>query len=83
MASSTTSTQIQLAARPIGWPTDADFRTIRIDLPVVRYLADRTAVMRQGKIVELGGTESLMSSPQHEYSRTLLAAAPALRMRRT
>ena len=53
------------------------------DLSVVRYLADRTAVMRQGKIVELGGTESLMSSPQHEYSRTLLAAAPALRMRRT
>ncbi|TFC86947.1 NADP-dependent oxidoreductase [Cryobacterium sinapicolor] len=33
MASSTTSTQIQLAARPTGWPTDADFRTIRTDLP--------------------------------------------------
>ena len=52
------------------------------DLSVVRYLADRVAVMRQGKIVELGETESLMSAPRHEYSRTLLAAAPALRMRR-
>lgn len=27
------STQIQLAARPVGWPTDADFRTVRIELP--------------------------------------------------
>ena len=33
MASPTTSTQVQLVARPAGWPTDADFGTIRIDLP--------------------------------------------------
>jgi oligopeptide transport system ATP-binding protein len=52
------------------------------DLSVVRYLADRVAVMQAGKIVELGETESLMAAPQHEYSRTLLAAAPALRMRK-
>ncbi len=52
------------------------------DLSVVRYLADRVAVMEKGKIVELGETETLMSAPQHEYSRTLLAAAPALRMRK-
>ena len=52
------------------------------DLSVVRYLADRVAVMRQGKLVELGETESLMGSPQHEYTHTLLAAAPALRMRK-
>lgn len=51
------------------------------DLSVVRYLADRVAVMQKGKIVECGETESLMTSPQHEYTRTLLAAAPALRMR--
>ncbi|MDB6069799.1 MAG: hypothetical protein JWL81_970, partial [Verrucomicrobiales bacterium] len=51
------------------------------DLSVVRYLADRTAVMQRGKIVEFGETESLMANPQHPYSRALLAAAPALRMR--
>ena len=51
------------------------------DLSVVRYLADRVAVMQQGKIVELGETEALMSAPRHDYSRALLAAAPALRMR--
>jgi len=52
------------------------------DLSVVRYLADRVAVMHRGKIVELGETESLMSAPQDPYTRTLLAAAPALRMKR-
>ena len=52
------------------------------DLSVVRYLADRVAVMYRGKIVETGETDSLMTSPQHDYSRTLLAAAPALRMKR-
>jgi len=33
MASSTVSTQIQLVKRPVGWPTDADFRTVAVDLP--------------------------------------------------
>ncbi|TFC78201.1 NADP-dependent oxidoreductase [Cryobacterium sp. TMS1-20-1] len=33
MASNTVSTQIQLVNRPVGWPTDADFRTVTVDLP--------------------------------------------------
>lgn len=48
------------------------------DLSVVRYLADRIAVMHRGKIVESGESESLMSNPQHEYTKTLLAAVPKL-----
>ena len=32
-SSTTTSTQILLSARPSGWPTDADFGTVRIELP--------------------------------------------------
>src|SRR5664279_1042904 len=47
-------------------------------LPVVRYLAIRIAVMRQGKIVELGTTEQITKSPQHEYTRTLLEATPEM-----
>jgi len=47
-------------------------------LPVVRYLADRIAVMQQGRIVELGATEQIVAAPRHEYTRTLLAATPEL-----
>jgi len=45
-------------------------------MPVVRYLSDRIAVMRQGEIVETGGTDEIISSPVHEYTRALLAATP-------
>jgi oligopeptide transport system ATP-binding protein len=45
-------------------------------MPVVRYCSDRIAVMRRGEIVELGATEQIVSAPQHEYTRSLLAATP-------
>jgi peptide/nickel transport system ATP-binding protein len=45
-------------------------------MPVVRYLATRIAVMRAGKIVEIGTTEEITERPQHEYTRELLAAVP-------
>ncbi len=45
-------------------------------MPVVRYLCDRIAVMRQGEIVELGSAEQVTAQPRHEYTRTLLAATP-------
>jgi ABC-type oligopeptide transport system ATPase subunit len=49
------------------------------DLGVVRFIADRVAVMQSGKIVETGKTEMVMDAPQHTYTQTLLAAAPGLR----
>jgi peptide/nickel transport system ATP-binding protein len=45
-------------------------------MPIVRYLSTRIAVMRQGEIVELGEAEQVTGAPQHEYTRTLLAATP-------
>jgi ABC-type glutathione transport system ATPase component len=45
-------------------------------MPVVRYLSDRIAVMRRGEIVEVGRSEDITSKPDHEYTRTLLAATP-------
>jgi peptide/nickel transport system ATP-binding protein len=47
-------------------------------LPVVRYMATRIAVMKQGELVELGTTEQIVTSPRHEYTRGLLAATPEL-----
>jgi peptide/nickel transport system ATP-binding protein len=47
-------------------------------LPVVRYLANRIAVMLRGKIVEIGPTEQLTVQPVHPYSRALLEATPEM-----
>lgn len=49
------------------------------DLSVARFLCDRIAVMNGGKIVELDVTEKIFNNPQHEYTQTLLSAAPILR----
>ena len=46
------------------------------DLSVVRYIADRIAVMYYGKIVETGEAESLMENPQHQYTKELLESVP-------
>ncbi len=48
------------------------------DLGVVRYLADRVAVMYLGQIVEEGETERLFASPRHPYTQGLLAAVPSV-----
>jgi peptide/nickel transport system ATP-binding protein len=45
---------------------------------VVEYLAHEIAVMKNGKLVEVGPAERLLAHPQHEYTRTLLAAVPRL-----
>jgi peptide/nickel transport system ATP-binding protein len=46
------------------------------DLPVVRDFADRVLVMYKGRIVEEGRTADIFERPQHDYTRTLLAASP-------
>ena len=42
------------------------------NLSVVAYLADRIAVMHDGKIVEYGNTKDILTSPKHEYTKKLL-----------
>jgi microcin C transport system ATP-binding protein len=46
------------------------------DLGIVRRIADRVCVMNGGKIVEKGPVEQVFESPQHPYTRELLAAEP-------
>jgi oligopeptide/dipeptide ABC transporter ATP-binding protein len=45
------------------------------DLGVVRYIADRVAVMYMGKIVELAPRREFFDAPHHPYSRMLLGSA--------
>nr|WP_249416655.1 ABC transporter ATP-binding protein [Streptomyces sp. TS71-3] len=49
------------------------------DLAVVARIADRTAVLRAGEIVEEGPTARLIRRPRHPYTRRLLASVPAPR----
>jgi peptide/nickel transport system ATP-binding protein len=53
------------------------FLFISHDLGVVRYLADRIAVMYRGRIVEIGPAEAVFAGPHHPYTAALLSAVPA------
>ena len=53
------------------------------DLAVVAQVADRVAVMQDGRIVEQAPTEELFRRPQHPYTRRLLASAPTMSTDRT
>lgn len=48
------------------------------DVEVASTLADRVAVMYAGRIVEMGPTSTVLSSPRHPYTSGLLAATPRL-----
>lgn len=47
------------------------------DLATVSAVADRIAVMYLGRIVEIGDTRTILTSPQHPYTRALLSVTPA------
>ena len=54
----------------------AGYLFISHDLSVVRYLADRVAVMYMGKLCEVGGVDALFAPPYHPYTEALLSAIP-------
>ena len=48
------------------------------DLPVIRQMCDRVAVMQNGKICEIAETDKLFDYPEHEYSKHLLGLMPRM-----
>ncbi|MEV0079638.1 ABC transporter ATP-binding protein [Nocardia neocaledoniensis] len=60
----------------------ADFGTalllISHDLGVVQHLADRVLVMKDGRVVESGDVDTVLRTPEHDYTRRLIASVPRL-----
>jgi peptide/nickel transport system ATP-binding protein len=50
------------------------------NLPLVRSIAQRVAVMADGRIVESGPTEEVLGNPQAEYTKKLLADTPSVKV---
>ena len=48
------------------------------DLSVVRTITDKVMVMENGKIIEYGNTEKILTNPTHEYTVKLIEAAPSM-----
>jgi ABC-type glutathione transport system ATPase component len=53
------------------------------NLGVIRVIADDVAVMRRGKIVELGDVDQVFEAPREEYTRALIDAVPDPSRRRS
>ena len=71
--------QILNLLRELQVETGVAYLFITHNFGVVRYMADRVAVMQAGKIVESGSVEDIFERPQHEYTSTLLASVPMIR----
>ena len=53
------------------------------DLRVIKYLADRVAIMYLGEIVELADAKSLFDTPKHPYTQALINAIPTIEEKTT
>jgi peptide/nickel transport system ATP-binding protein len=78
----TVQAQILDLLRELKERSNAALLFISHDLSVVAQVAERVAVMRRGKIVEMATCAQLFANPQHPYTRSLLAAVPTMRSRR-
>ena len=71
----TVSAEILVELTRLCSERDMALMLISHDLAMVGEYCDRIAVMYQGKMVEIGETKSILYQPQHEYTKSLLAAA--------
>ena len=48
------------------------------DLSLGNYISQRTVILRRGRIVELGPTQTVFGEPRHPYTKALVASVPQL-----
>lgn len=63
-------------ADPDLWDQVHPAQLIAHDLSIMRFITNRLAVIRKGRIVELSETEKLFAHPLHPYTKSLLSAIP-------
>jgi ABC-type glutathione transport system ATPase component len=73
-----TQAEILALFRELNRQTGMAILYISHDLASVAEICDRIAILHQGEIVECGPTEQIVSCPQHEYTRRLMAAMPRI-----
>ncbi|RRR71012.1 MAG: ATP-binding cassette domain-containing protein [Candidatus Viridilinea halotolerans] len=61
--------------RRIQWEEQITMLLVSHDLGVIRQLARRTIVMKNGHIIEAGLTDQIMEDPQHPYTQLLVSSA--------
>src|SRR5262249_36067363 len=74
----TTQAQILALIHELRRDHRAGILFITHDFGVVAEIADRVAVMQQGRIVELGSAAQVLNAPSHPYTRALIDAVPSL-----
>src|ERR1700761_5366592 len=74
----TTQKQILALIRDLQRDHGTAVLFITHDMGVVAEIADRVAVMRNGRLVETGALDTILRTPAMEYTRNLLAAVPSL-----
>lgn len=74
----TTQAQILRLIKELQAKHDTGVLFITHDFGVVADIADRVAVMQQGKIVEIGSVDKVLNHPEHPYTKALTEAVPSL-----
>lgn len=74
----TTQKQILTLIRDLQRDHGTAVLFITHDMGVVAEIADRVAVMRDGRLVETGPLDTILRTPQMEYTRNLLSSVPSL-----
>ena len=77
----TTQAQILKLIKEMQANHDTGVLFITHDFGVVADIADKVAVMQEGRIVETGTVKEVLNSPEHSYTQALISAIPKLQPR--